>query len=289
MSIERINLPAPEDLAEEVDSEADSKFPPFDPENAERIAKEAKAGKRNTFSIDVEAAYKILSEDQKDNLEYDFRNADRYQEQTFMLAAANSLVNSPDIMHIDRVASIANERATEGSPTIFEALKTLSQETGTGEEGEFAATDLMNAFVDTTAAYVVSKDEKPARGLAKGLITTMKMRLASAPTNRPNRAADELKVDLELVQPIINEFIEGYNTEYESPNDFKDYLKNALEIEEADLRSARNRNTQPAPDTERRIQALKSTLTKLDELQSNYKKNLQILHDTAYANHRIIK
>lgn len=291
MSIENISSRTPENIAKGKEDEVDSEFPPFDPEKAKRLVEEAKE-KKNTISIDVEAAYKILNEGKearKDSSEYDFRNTDRYQEQTFILSAANSLADSPDITYIDRITSEASERATKDDSTIFEALKSLSQEADTDKEGGFAATDLMNAFIETTAVYVTSKDEKSARGFAKGLMITMEMQLAGAPADRPNRAADELRVDLALIKPIIDGFIEEYNTEYGSSNDFKDHLKNALEIEEIDLRSAQRRNMQLNPDAERRIQAIKSALAKLDSLQSSYEDNLKNLKDTAYANHRIIK
>ena len=321
MGIEKNNSRTSENVVNgEEKKEVDLEFPPFDPEKAERLVQEAKE-KGNTVSIDVEAAQRVLSRGQteraktefdpslyesesawrhanftasegervKGNWEYDFRRADRYNEQTFMLAAADSLADSPNIMHIDRVALGVSEKARKDQSNFFEALDGFVQESNGGTEEEFAAADLMNAFIDTTATYIISKDEKPARGFAKGLMTKMEMRLAGAVSDRPNQPADEIRVDLMCVQPIMQEFIEGYNPAYESPNDFKNYLETALQIEESNLRFAEDRYSQSSLETKRRMQALKSAISALDDLQSHYEANLKNLRDTAYAHHRIIK
>ena len=221
--------------------------------------------------------------------EYDFRNADRYQEDTFLLTAANSLVDSPDIMFIDHAMFDAKERADKDNTTVFEALKALSRESNPDEKGGWATIDLKGAFIDATSTYVISKDEKIGRGLAKGLLTKLEMTIDGATTDEPNPQADKLRVDLALIKPIAEEFIEGYNPAYDDSNAFRDHLKSTLEMEESDVRFAKSRGEQPAPNAERKIQAIKSVMDELARMQSSYEKNLKNLHDTAYANHRVIK
>ena len=230
-----------------------------------------------------------LGEKPRSNTEYDFRNADRYQEDTFLLTAANSLVDSPDIMFIDHAMFDVKERASKDGTTVFEALKALSKESNPDEKGGWAAIDLKGAFIDATSTYVISKDEKVGRGLAKGLLTKLEMTIDGATTDKPNPQADKLRVDLTLIKPIAEEFIEEYNPAYDDPNAFRDHLKSMLEMEESDVRFAKSRGEQPAPNAERKIQAIKSVMDELARMQSNYEKNLKNLHDTAYANHRVIK
>ena len=55
------------------------------------------------------------------------------------------------------------------------------------------------------------------------------------------------------------------------------------------MRSAKRRGEQISSDAERIAQAIKSAMAKLEEMQSDYNKNLKNLQDTAYANHRVIK
>ena len=77
--IEKINQPASENLTDREKKETSDEFPAFVPENAARLVEEARAQK-NTVSSDVEADHQ-----KKDGFEYDFRIADRYQEETFLL------------------------------------------------------------------------------------------------------------------------------------------------------------------------------------------------------------
>lgn len=223
------------------------------------------------------------------NPEYDFRNVDRYQEATFVLAAANSLADSPDIAYIDSVALKIGNKATEDKTSVFEALKQSVKESDTDEKGGFAATDLLNAFIDTTSTYVASKDEKIGRGFAKGLLTSLEMRIDGFATDRPNPYIDALRVDLSIIKPLADEFIKNYDTSYDGPNAFRDYLKDELEMQEIDIRSAKRRGEQISSDVERTVQAIKSAMAKLEEMQSGYNKSLKNLQDTAYANHRVIK
>ena len=223
------------------------------------------------------------------NPEYDFKNADRYQETTFALAAADSLIDSPNISYIDDIAQGISGKATENNTSVFEALKQSVKESDVDKKGGWAATDLMNAFIDTTSTYVISKDEKVGRGFAKGLLTSLEMQIDGFTKDKPNPYLDALRVDLSIIKPLADEFIKGYNPSYDSPNAFRDYLKNELETREIDVRSAKRRGEQISPDMERETQAIKSAMTKLEDMQSNYDKNLKNLQNTAYANHRIIK
>ena len=222
--------------------------------------------------------------------DYDFRNTNRYQEGTFLMASANNLVNSDfsDINKIDHVADQANAMAAKENTSVYDALKKLSFEANVEQDG-YAATDLMNSFIDTTATYVVSREDNLPRGLAKGLMTALEMRVDSSPTDRENPYADELRVDFNMLQPIVNEFIEDYDQPYENPNAFREYLQNTLEIEEADLRSVKRRGERIDPDSGRRVQALKTALNDLEALQSNYESDLKNLRDSAMAAHRIIE
>ncbi|MBR2589031.1 hypothetical protein IKE84_01675 [Candidatus Saccharibacteria bacterium] len=223
------------------------------------------------------------------NPEYDFRNVDKYQEATFVLAAANSLVDSPDIAYIDSIALKIGDKATENKTSVFEALKQSVKESDTDEKGGFAATDLLNAFIDTTSTYVASKDEKIGRGFAKGLLTSLEMRIDGFATDKSNPYIDALRVDLSIIKPLADEFIKNYDAPYDSPNAFRDYLRNELEMQEIDMRSAKRRGEQISSDAERTVQAIKSAMAKLEEMQSSYNKSLKNLQDTAYANHRVIK
>ena len=229
------------------------------------------------------------AENQTASSEYDFRSADRYQEDTFILAAANSLVDSPDIAYVDSTMLNARERANKNNMSIFEALKSLSKESNPDTEGGWAAIDLQGAFIDTTTTYVISKDEKIGRGFAKGLLTKLEMTIDGATTDKSNPQVDKLRVDLALVKPIAEEFIKNYSPEaYDNPNNFRDYLKATLEMEESDIRSISRRGEQPSPDAERRVQAIKSAMEELARMQANYEENLKKLHDTAHENHRVI-
>ena len=115
------------------------------------------------------------------------------------------------------------------------------------------------------------------------------MTIDSAATDVPNPRADTLRVDLALVKPIIEEFVDGYEPTFDDPNDFNDYLKTVLDMEQSDIRFARMRGEQPAPHAERRVQAIKSVMEELENMQSTYQQNLNNLQNSAYANHRIIK
>lgn len=221
--------------------------------------------------------------------EYDFKNADRYQEDTFLLAAADSLMDSPDTGFIDKAMFDAKERASKDSTTEFEALKQFVRESDVDKDGGFAATDLMNAFIDTTSTYIISKDEKIGRGFAKGLLTSLEMLIDGFTTDKPNPYIDTLRIDLSIIKPLADEFINGYDASYDSPSAFRDYLRNELEMREIDMRGVKRRGGQISPDMERETQAIKTVMSKLEEMQSNYDKNLKNLHDTAYAHHRVIK
>lgn len=230
-----------------------------------------------------------LGEKLKSSTEYDFRSADRYQETTFILAAADSLADSPDINYVDRIAQEIGSKAAQNNTSVFKTLKQSVQESDIDKDGGWAATDLMNAFIDTTSTYVISKDEKIGRGFAKGLLTSLEMQIDGFTANKPNPQVDALRVDLSIIKPLADEFIKDYDAPYDSPNAFKDYLKNELEMREIDMRSAKRRGEQISPDMERETQAIKTAMVKLEEMQSDYDKNLKNLHDTAYANHRVIK
>ena len=221
--------------------------------------------------------------------EYNYRNADLYQETTFVLAAADGLMDSSDIHFIDKISAEVRNKAAKGRISVFEALKQSIQESKPDEPGEYAATDLMNAFIDTTTTYVISKDEKIARGFARGLLMNLAMRIDAFTADRPNPHVDALRVDYSIIQPIADEFIKSYNPSYDNPNAFRDHLKIELEILEADIRFAKIRREPIAPNTEREIQAIKNALKELDIMQSNYDKNLKNLHDSAHAWRRIIK
>lgn len=54
---------------------------------------------------------KQKGEKSRANPEYDFRNVDRYQETTFVLAASDSLVDSPDIFYVDDIAQSIGDKA----------------------------------------------------------------------------------------------------------------------------------------------------------------------------------
>lgn len=232
---------------------------------------------------------KQKGEKSRANPEYDFRNVDRYQETTFVLAASDSLADSPDIFYIDDIAQSIGDKAPKNNTSVFEALKQSVQESDVDKRGGYAATDLLNAFIDTTSTYVVSKDKKVGRGFAKGLLTSLEMRIDGFTADKPNPYPDALRVDLSIIKPLADEFIKGYNTSYDNPNAFRDYLKNELEMREIDLRSAKRRGEQISPDMERETQAIKSAITKLEEMQSSYDKNLKNLQNAAYSRHRIIK
>jgi len=232
---------------------------------------------------------KQKGEKSKANPEYDFRNVDKYQETTFVLAASDSLVDSPDIFYIDDIAQSVGDKATKNNISVFEALKQSVKESDVDKRGGYAATDLLNAFIDTTSTYIISKDEKVGRGFAKGLLTSLEMRIDGFTADKPNPYLDALRVDLSIIKPLADEFIKDYNASYDTPNAFRDYLKNELEMREIDVRSAKRRGEQISPDMERETQAIKSAMTKLEEMQSNYDKNLKNLQDEAYARHRIIE
>ena len=198
-------------------------------------------------------------------------------------------MDSPDIAYIDNIAQEINSKAAKNNISVFEALKQSVRESDANKKGEWAATDLMNAFIDTTSTYVASKDEKVGRGFAKGLLASLEMRIDGFTTDKPNPHLDALRVDLSIIKPLADEFIKGYNAPYDNPNAFKDYFKNELAMREIDIRSAKRRGEQILPDMERETQAIKSMIIEFEKMQSNYNKNLENLHDTAYANHRIIK
>lgn len=221
--------------------------------------------------------------------EYDFKNVDRYQEATFVLAASDSLSDSPDISYIDDIARTVGDKAASNNSSVFETLKQSVQESDTDKEGGYAASDLLNAFIDTTSTYIASKDEKIGRGFAKGLLTGLEMQIDGFTTDKPNPYIDALRVDLSIIRPLADEFIQNYNATYDDPNAFRDYLKTELEMREIDLRSAERRGEQTSSDMEREAQAIKTTMAKLEEMRSHYDKNLKNLHDAAYARHRIIE
>ena len=232
---------------------------------------------------------KQMGEKPRDDQEYNFRGADRYQETTFALAAANSLMDSPDIAYVDSIAQEIGDKAARNNASVFEALKQSVQESDVDKRGGYAATDLLNAFIDTTSTYVISKDEKIGRGFAKGLLTSLEMRIDGFTADKPNPYLDALRVDLSIIKPLADEFIKDYNPSYDSPDAFKNYLRSELEMQEADMRSAKRRGEQVSPDMERTAQAIRSAMTQLEEMQSDYDKRLKNLQDTAYTNHRVIK
>ena len=310
---ERLNSYSPENADGNTENYDKSDFPPFNPDNARKLYEEAKASSRAEETPDDgtapekpvfdptlyanESEWRIANhideeqttEDEAASSEYDFKNIDRYQEDTFMLAAADSLVDSPDIMRIDRVISTVKENASRDGTSEYEALKTILQDPNLDEDSVYAASDLMSAFIETSSTYVVNKDEKIGRGFAKGLLTKLEMTIDSAATDVPNPRADTLRVDLALVKPIIEEFVDGYEPTFDDPNDFNDYLKTVLDMEQSDIRFAKMRGEQPAPDAERRVQAIKSVMEELENMQSTYQQNLNNLQNSAFANHRIIK
>lgn len=275
-------------------------YPPFDPDRAKEIIANTKIISSETPSFDPslymnESEWraanpdKQLGEKPKINLEYDFRNADRYQETTFALAAADSLMESPDIAYVDRIAQGLGDRAAKNNTSVFEALKQFVRESDVDKDGGWAATDLMNAFINTTSTYVISKDEKIGRGFAKGLLTSLEMRIDGFTTDESNPYIDAMRVDLSIIKPLADEFINGYNAPYDSPSVFRDYLRNELKMREIDMRGVKRRGGQISSDMERETQAIKTAMTRLEEMQSDYEKNLKNLRDTAYANHRVIK
>lgn len=277
-------------------------YPPFDPDKAKELIANAKILSSETPSFDPSLymnesewrAANIANTEQKTESdtssgEYDFRDADRYQEDTFLLTAANSLVDSPDIGFIDNAMFNVKERASKDGVTEFEALKQFVRESDVDKDGGLATTDLMNAFIDTTSTYVISKDEKIGRGFAKGLLTSLEMQIDGFTMDKPNPYIDAMRVDLSIIKPLADEFINGYDASYDSPSAFRDYLRNELEMREIDMRGVKRRGEQISPDMERETQAIKTVMSKLEEMQSNYDKNLKNLHDTAYANHRVIK
>lgn len=306
---ERLNSYSPENADSNTENYDKSDFPPFDPDNARRLFEEAKASPQaedvatpekpvyDTTLYANESEWRIANhigeeqtnEDETTSSEYDFKNVDKYQEATFMLAAADSLVDSPDIMRIDRVMFTVKENASRDGVSEYEALKTILQDPNLDEENASAASDLMSAFIEISSTYVINKDEKIGRGFAKGLLTKLEMTIDSAATDVPNPRADTLRVDLALVKPIIEEFVDGYEPTFDDPNNFNDYLKTVLDMEQSDIRFARMRGKQPAPDAERRVQAIKSVIEELENMQSTYQQNLDNLQNSAYANHRIIK
>ena len=117
---------------------------------------------------------------------------------------------------------------------------------------------MLNAFIDTTSTYIIRKDEKVGRGFAKGLLTSLEMRIDGFTADKPNPYLDALRVDLSIIKPLADEFIKDYNASYDTPNAFRDYLKNELEMRALDLRSAKRRCEQISPDMERETQAIKS-------------------------------
>lgn len=177
----------------------------------------------------------------------------------------------------------------KNNTSVFEALKQSVQESDVDKRGGYAATDLLNAFIDTTSTYIVSKDEKVGRGFAKGLLTSLEIRIDGFTADKSNPYLDALRVDLSIIKPLADEFIKDYNTSYDNPNAFRDYLKNELEMREIDLRSAKRRGKQISSNMERETQAIKSAMAKLEEMQSNYDKNLKNLQNAVYSRHRIIK
>lgn len=274
----------------------ESDYPPFDPDKAKKLIANVKMLSSAEEISDENLRQKVLNREEeirerkeKDDAsfgEYDFRNADRYQEDTFLLAAANSLVDSPDIGFIDNVMFDAKKRASKDGVTEFEALKQFVRESDIDKSGGWAATDLMNAFIDTTSTYIISKDEKIGRGFAKGLLTSLEMQIDG---DKPSPHIDALRVDLSIIKPLADEFINGYNASYDSPSAFSDYLRSELEMREIDMRGVKRRGEQISTDMERETQAIKTAITRLEEMRSNYDKNLKNLHDTAYANHRVIR
>ncbi|MBR5408969.1 hypothetical protein IK112_03490 [Candidatus Saccharibacteria bacterium] len=317
---EKANSRLPENTSENSNAPGEnSKYPPFDPEKAKELVAQARIlqsaeqisddGLRRRVlerqermnrdeeieKLANESEWRAANPDKQKgersraNPEYDFRNVDRYQEITFVLAAANSLADSPDIAYIDSIALKIGNKATGDKTSVFEALKQSVKESDTDEKGGFAATDLLNAFIDTTSTYVASKDEKIGRGFAKGLLTSLEMRIDGFATNKSNPYIDALRVDLSIIKPLADEFIKNYDAPYDSPNAFRDYLRNELEMQEIDMRSAKRRGEQISSDAERTAQAIKSAMAKLEEMQSSYNKSLKNLQDTAYANHRVIK
>ena len=296
MQEEGINSHSPENTSEDDDiSKENSEYSPFDPEKAKELAMQANISEpaeeisgykpKHEKPLEADVAERSLEAE----AEYNFKNADRYQETTFVLAAADSLVRSPDISYIDNIAQKIGDKAAENNTSVFEALKQSVQESDANKRGGWAATDLMNAFIDTTSTYAISKDEKIGRGFAKGLLVNLEMRIDGFTADKPNPHLDALRVDLSIIKPLADEFIKGYDTSYDSPNAFRDYLKDELEMREIDMRSAKRRGEQISPDVIRETQAINSAIAKLETLQSSYDKNLKNLQDTAHINHRVLK
>ena len=269
----------------------------FNPARAQKLRNWSKVSEDKVEKVDetertdeANNAERIDEADKaKESRDYDFRKTNRYLEGTFLMASADNLVNSDftDINKVDRVADQAKAMAAKENISVYDALKKLSYEANIEQDG-FATPDLINSFIDTTAAYVVSREEVLPQGLAKGLLTALEMRVDSAPTDKENPYADELRADFNMLQPIVNDFIENYNQPYENPNAFREYLQNTLEMEEADLRSVRRRGERVDPDSGRRIQALKTALNDLVALQTNYQNDIKNLRSSAAAAHRII-
>jgi len=214
--------------------------------------------------------------------QYDYRKPNSYVESTLLLAAADSLVDSPDIMEIDSIASDVQSASRANKTTIFETLARRAKASDPEKDG-WAAIDLANAFIDSTAAYVISREESFNVGLAKGVLAKNGMLVdVAAPA-----VADSIRLDQMYMKPIIDEFINAKDG-HDGPNILQDYLRNILEMEEIDLRSMTRRGEKIPDETKRRVQAIKNTIAQVEQIQADYKDNIQNVRNTALVNHRII-
>jgi hypothetical protein len=106
------------------------------------------------------------------------------------------------------------------------------------------------------------------------------MRIDGFTQDKSSPYLDAMRVDLSIIKPIADEFIESYSSDsYDNPKAFGVYLECELKSREIDMRSAKRRGEQISPDMEREVQAIKSAMVKLEDLRSNYDKRLKNLHE----------
>lgn len=256
-------------------------FPPFDPENAQRLFEqgkaEAEAKPKNPYNISS-----ILKERESHNEQieqYDFRNPPRQIEDTILMASANSLVDSPDIVKIDQLVSKAQEYAKQNGTTLFDALNKFADESDPDND-EWEAIDLRSSFIQATATYAMSKEKSPNDGVAKGLLVVNEMYAES----KDEKVSDAMRVDQMFIKPIVEEYLNSEKP-YDGPNAFRDYLKAILEQEREEFE---NMGKQAPSGAERKIRALEKALQTVEQLSENYEANLANINRTAQAHNRTI-
>lgn len=235
---------------------------------------------------------------------YDFYNVSRFQEETFLLAAANATKDNDDFGRRFRLAEEISKTARENNASIYNTMKSfLGRESrGQAPEGkkdkDYTLDDLSGSFVDITCAYVANRDKYRARGLAKALITNMQMTVdmsqnAFRNRSQPNPYLDEIRTDLSLVEDTLNDYIDRYDPHRYGnngdSNDLKGYLQDVLARKQTSIRLSEERGVPASANALREAQAFASTIKRLSMMQEFLDDNLSSLHGTATAYQRPIE